>query len=130
MSKYRKEAKSGRVKSYAPAIRNRLLAQELDVMDKELQMFNNGEYIDTRAWLISKGALNKYGAVVINSFTSAVYDNRGQCVAPIDCSPILYEQLSADLEQWAEMRARGNNNFLRKMLEYKGYIKTFPWYSN
>lgn len=130
MSKYRKEASIKNKRAFSPAVKNRLSVQELENMDKELQAFRKGKYIDTQAWLISKGALNKHGAVVINSFTPAVYDNRGQCVAPIDCSPILYEQLSADLEQWAEMRARGNNNFLRKMLEYKGYTKTFSWYSN
>ena len=106
MSKYRKEANIERKRAFTPAVKNRLSEQELEVMNKELQTFYNGKYTDTQAWLISKGALSKCYAVVVTSFVPAKYDTRGQCTSPIDCDPILYEQLSADLEQWVDSLAR------------------------
>lgn len=91
----------GESRQYRAPVKNRLADQELEVMDKELQKFHNGKYTDTKAWLVSKGALNKDGAIKIDFYKPAVYDSQGRVSKPQDCNPILYEQLSLDLDQWS-----------------------------
>lgn len=63
-------------------------------------------YIDQRAWLISRGALNKEGAVVISNYRPAVYTTQGKLQEPSDCDPISYEACMNDYDQWLAWCAR------------------------
>jgi len=63
-------------------------------------------YIDQRAWLTSRGALTKDGAVVIGNYRPARYTSDGKVSEPLDCDPIHFEELTDQWEQWIAWKAR------------------------
>lgn len=83
---------------------------ELDQFEKDLVPFMSEKtdsdgakmpHLDTKAFFVKKGALTPAGAVVIE-------DLRHMGDSGYDCKPIMYEELTNKLEQWAARRARRN----------------------
>lgn len=95
---------------------NVLSEHDLQELDKELRTYEVERYnrvfkcktktIDTKAWMISKGAVTKAGAIVIHNYKRAEYSGSGKVIEPSDCDPILYETLTHEYEQWLTWRAR------------------------
>ena len=101
---------------YKKPVQNRLSQQQLLELDKELDSFTNEKEVnfphkmtvkvfDEVKWLKSKGALADERIVTTN-FKSAVYGTDDRLKEPTDCDPILFEQLSMDLEQWRWWKGR------------------------
>lgn len=64
-------------------------------------------YIDTEAWMNSRGAMRK-DAIVITGFVSARYGFDGRLLDRSDCDPIKYERLEKDFDQWKDWKSRQN----------------------
>lgn len=99
---------------YMPPIKGRLTNSELVALDNELEkhrvyfVSRDGEEmstIDQSSWMIERGARNEHGAIVLQNYSPAEYDSYGKCVKPVDCSPILFEQLQEDWSQWLKWKS-------------------------
>jgi hypothetical protein len=99
--------------SYQPPVKNRLTLQEVHALDGELKKYfykkevyvpkkEEVELLNKEQWFKDKGAKNKYGAVMVQNYKSPLYAQNGRCIRPVDCEPILYEQLQEDLDQWGK----------------------------
>lgn len=93
---------------YKSPVPNRLSEIELQRLDKELSSFkvvtSSGSRTDDIAWMQSRGALSKNGSIKIRNLKPAMYSSSGKIVEPLDCDPILYEQLQKDFEQWKQWK--------------------------
>lgn len=110
---------------------NRLTLDQIKALDKELEafkikvktdMFGEVEYVDEWAWLKHRGALDKYGSVVVTGYQPPKYNSQGQCTRKVDCEPILYEQLCEDFRQWSRWSTKYKHNFnsdLNKKVSYQ-----------
>mgnify|MGYP001605063257 CR=1 FL=1 len=102
---------------YIKPSKNRLSEQQLIDLDKEIEGFSIEKevnfpdkkiikFFDEIAWLKNKGALTENGAVIVKNYRYSVYASNGHLIVPTDCDPILFEQLSEDLEQWRYWKGR------------------------
>lgn len=89
---------------------------ELRNLDAELQAYKYKiwsptfdrelELVDRQKWLIAKGALTKDGAVIVQDFVPAVYDQNGKQTQKQDCDPIRYEEYDEMWRQWLDWKGR------------------------
>lgn len=97
-------------KGYIPPKENRLSEVELQQLDNEMKNYlvtrkirfpeeREVKYFDEVRWLKDRGAFSKKRAIKITGYKPATYFVNGQLKTPVDCDPILYEQLQADLQQ-------------------------------
>ena len=117
MPRIRKEDSYDR-KYHGPE-KNRLTETQLTELEKELAGYRKGENktIDDRAWMQSRGAM-KEGRVVGRDFTGAEYFPGGACKKSSDCEPILFEQLSEDLEQYYKWKGRKEFGQKKRLEDY------------
>jgi hypothetical protein len=89
---------------YSRPIKNRLTPRMLVSMHEEMQKYKKvyeegySPSENLTCWLKDRGALTEKG-VVIKNYTKSEYKN-GTLVTQQDCSPIEYEQLVLDWEQY------------------------------
>lgn len=109
-------------RNYKKPLRNRLTPEQIGVLELEMKPFYTEKIVtwpkntpptkslvfDERAFFESKGA-TKNGSVVLVGYVPPKFGNVGQVVEPRDCRPILYEQLSEDLDQLR--RSRGKRQY-------------------
>ena len=99
---------------------------ELAAFDRELEQYRiettlrngqKGRVVDTKAFLVAKGAITPEGALVIENL------KRGEA-GGYDCSPIRYEALQDKLDQWMKWKARndfGKSKGMEDAAEAAGY---------
>jgi len=120
---------------YKPPTKKRLTEHELVLLDEELETFREitppseqlpkeANTVNQTKWMISRGAKDKNGAIIITNYTSA----RRNTTA--DCDPILAEQLEQDFNQWnywkwgKQVKAEGRMEAYEKMREESGKLFT------
>lgn len=107
----------GSNQSYQLPIKNRLTPQEIHALDAELKKYIYKKWVsvpireeieltNAEQWYIDRGAKNKHGDIIIKDYKSPLYSSDGKTIRHVDCEPILYEQLTEDLEQWKRWRSK------------------------
>jgi hypothetical protein len=115
--KYSDKKDDFKMTRYRAPIVDRLSETELRELDTELRGFYEEVLVQNpkpeklnifneKKWLVSRGAMNKDGAVIIKNYKATVYNDQGHVVEPKDCEPIFYEQCMADLDQWKKWLGR------------------------
>jgi len=109
---------------YRRPIENRLTENQLRDLDKELEQYREKQTItfagqkttinpvNIEKWMMAKGALGKHGGLVLTNHTPSTKDDKR------DCDPIMFEQLSADIAQWINWRARADIGWKKRMKDY------------
>lgn len=115
---------------YIPPVKNRLSEMQLMELEQELEPFKvkktledifvgeEIEIIDRDAWLKSRNALSKSGAINIVGYVPPQYSVSGKRSQSLDCEPIKYEQCQADLDQFLQWK--GKSEFVEKK-QIEGY---------
>ena len=114
---YKEEKADFDNRKYVSPYQNRLNEYQLQDLEKELERFTSWKDVkkpkperirvfDERAWMKNRGALSHSGGVIVKNFKPAVYTPQGTCKEPADSEPILFEQLSEDLKQFAFWKGR------------------------
>lgn len=122
---------------YRKPIKNRLSPKQLDDFDKELEAYritkeiHDGrepkeiKILDMEKWMFAKGAMNKYGAIIIKNHKPSRYGSSGGLSEAQDCDPILYEQLMADLEQLSYHKGRKEFGEAKRLEGYEDIVNKF-----
>lgn len=117
-----------RTTRYSVAVQRNYSEQEMRNLDDELEKFRvtkevsypekkNISYCDEKAWLISQGALNKDGDVIIQDLVVKVRKTANAIHSDIDCEPILYEDLVYKLEAWNKWKGRKQYGEKMRMID-------------